>query len=45
MKSEVIGLKGASGAFVFGAYSFCDKVAYGIILLLILVRLNFVVLN
>lgn len=32
--SEVIGLRGASGAFVFGAYSFADKVACGIILFL-----------
>lgn len=34
--SEVIGLRGASGAFVFGAYSFCDKVANGLVLFFIL---------
>eukprot|EP01017_Pseudomicrothorax_dubius_P004143 TRINITY_DN10760_c0_g1_i2.p1 TRINITY_DN10760_c0_g1~~TRINITY_DN10760_c0_g1_i2.p1 ORF type:complete len:238 (+),score=38.60 TRINITY_DN10760_c0_g1_i2:65-778(+) len=30
--SDVIGLRGSSGAFVFGAYSFTDKFANGIIL-------------
>lgn len=32
MISDVIGLKGSSGAFVFGAYSFLDKIATGIAL-------------
>ncbi|CAD8115390.1 unnamed protein product [Paramecium sonneborni] len=30
--SDVIGLKGSSGAFVFGAYSFLDKISSGIAL-------------
>jgi len=30
MISEVIGLRGSSGAFVFGAYSFLDKISGGI---------------
>lgn len=30
--SEVIGLRGAGGAFVFGAYSFLDKLITGIVL-------------
>ncbi|KAL4509371.1 hypothetical protein ABPG72_018302 [Tetrahymena utriculariae] len=30
--SEVIGLRGAGGAFVFGAYSFLDKLVTGIVL-------------
>lgn len=30
--SDVIGLKGSSGAFVFGAYSFLDKISCGIVL-------------
>ncbi|EAS03506.1 MFS transporter (macronuclear) [Tetrahymena thermophila SB210] len=30
--SEVIGLRGAGGAFVFGAYSFLDKLMTGIVL-------------
>ena len=30
--SDVIGLKGSSGAFVFGAYSFLDKISSGIVL-------------
>ena len=33
--SDVIGLKGKSGAFVFGAYSFLDKIATGICLFFI----------
>lgn len=32
--SDVIGLKGSSGAFVFGAYSFLDKISTGIALFL-----------
>jgi Na+/melibiose symporter-like transporter len=30
--SEVIGVRGSSGAFVFGCYSFLDKIATGIVL-------------
>ena len=30
--SEVIGLRGAGGAFVFGAYSFLDKLITGVVL-------------
>ena len=30
--SEVIGVKGSSGAFVFGCYSFVDKLSSGIAL-------------
>jgi len=30
MISEVIGLRGSNGAFVFGAYSFLDKISGGI---------------
>jgi len=30
--SDVIGLRGESGAFVFGAYSFMDKISTGIAL-------------
>ena len=33
--SEVIGLRGAGGAFVFGSYSFLDKISTGIVLFLI----------
>lgn len=33
--SDVIGLKGKSGAFVFGAYSFMDKISTGIALFFI----------
>lgn len=33
--SEVIGLKGEGGAFVYGCYSFLDKLASGIVLYLI----------
>jgi len=32
---EVVGEKGSSGAFVFGAYSFVDKITIGIILYLV----------
>lgn len=32
--SDVIGLKGSSGAFVFGSYSFLDKISTGIALFL-----------
>lgn len=30
--SDVVGLKGANGAFVFGFYSFMDKICSGIVL-------------
>lgn len=30
--SDVIGLRGSSGAFVFGMYSFLDKIASGVVL-------------
>jgi hypothetical protein len=30
MISDVIGLRGSSGAFVFGFYSFLDKISAGI---------------
>jgi hypothetical protein len=30
--SDVIGLRGSSGAFVFGIYSFLDKIACGVVL-------------
>ncbi|EGR32497.1 major facilitator superfamily protein, putative [Ichthyophthirius multifiliis] len=33
--SEVIGLRGAGGAFVFGSYSFLDKISTGIVLFII----------
>ena len=33
--SEVIGVKGSSGAFVFGCYSFVDKLSSGIALFII----------
>ncbi|EGR32150.1 major facilitator superfamily protein, putative [Ichthyophthirius multifiliis] len=33
--SDVVGLKGKSGAFVFGSYSFLDKISTGICLFLI----------
>lgn len=33
--SDVIGLKGQSGAFVFGVYSFMDKISTGIVLFFI----------
>jgi len=33
--SEVIGVKGSSGAFVFGCYSFVDKLFCGIALFII----------
>lgn len=32
--SDVIGLKGSSGAFVFGSYSFLDKISTGVALFL-----------
>ena len=35
MISEVIGIRGSSGAFVFGVYSFLDKLTNGIVLFLI----------
>ena len=30
--SDVIGLRGSSGAFVFGSYSFLDKISSGIVI-------------
>jgi hypothetical protein len=33
--SDVIGLRGSSGAFVFGCYSFLDKTSTGIILFVV----------
>jgi len=36
MISEVIGLKGNQGAFVFGVYSFLDKIANGLLIFFIL---------
>ena len=35
--SEVIGIKGSSGAFVFGCYSFLDELSNGIVLFTITV--------
>ena len=35
MISEVIGVRGSKGAFVFGFYSFLDKLTNGVILFLI----------
>jgi len=34
--SEVIGQKGGNGAFVFGAYSFLDKLSNGLVLFFLL---------
>jgi hypothetical protein len=33
--SEVVGDKGSKGAFVFGIYSFCDKITVGVIIYLV----------
>jgi MFS family permease len=33
--SEVVGEKGSKGAFVFGIYSFCDKITVGVIIYLV----------
>jgi hypothetical protein len=33
--SDVIGVKGKSGAFVFGFYSFLDKISTGIVLFIL----------
>lgn len=35
MISEVVGIRGASGAFVFGAYSFLDKISSGVVLFIV----------
>jgi len=40
-QAEVVGGKGASGAFVFGAYSLLDKFANGIALYAVMVNLFF----
>lgn len=39
--SDVIGLRGSSGAFVFGFYSFLDKISAGIVLFLCTNSSNF----
>ncbi len=38
LQSEVVGKDGSDGAFVFGLYSFVDKVINGIILFALLVN-------
>jgi len=35
MISEVVGIRGSSGAFVYGAYSFLDKISSGIVLFIV----------
>ena len=39
--SEVVGVKGSGGAFVFGAYSFGDKFTCGIAIFFISLNTNF----
>jgi len=43
--SEVIGKKGEAGAFVFGAYSFLDKLGNGLLLFFLLVQFFFYYFN